>query len=128
MVHRGRGEVTTFDSQVTATLDCGHQCVLDVHSLMQHTPVKCWACSNTTTVNAMRSVVTFRGMTSGWNFRCRNCGYARSYGTATMTCQTKAASHALRKAHNVEIRVDRHIQSVVETNSPLLPLNGKAPF
>jgi len=101
-------------NDVTVTLGCGHLTVTDIRNVFIGAALPCWACER------LMPWMVFRAMTDGWHFRCTRCRYARAYGAAAVTCQTAAASHAVRKHHPVAIMVDSEYIRTVKINQPEL--------
>lgn len=108
---------TTHDADrnnlVTATLVCGHMFTTNVERLFANHTFPCFACDNNP-----REWVTFQSCDTGYNLRCKDCSYARTFGQAFTTARVKASSHAVRKAHAVEVRLDTSILYLSVTDTP----------
>lgn len=99
---------------VTATLACGHVTTVEIDTLfstLDHL-LDCFAC------DAPREWLTFASVDTGYNLRCRDCRYRRTFGNSRLTCQVKASSHAVRKAHDVEVRLDTTVLYLSITDTP----------
>jgi len=106
---------------VTFTLACGHLTGGYAWDIMNTARFECYACKTS------REWVTFTPADQGYNLYCRDCRYRRTYGMAPETAAIKVASHAVRKRHTVELRLDRHTLRVVQSAEQPLP-TGEAPF
>lgn len=98
---------------VQVALACDHYTVVPFGTLWKSETLLCWACKHE------RAWVAFFPLTQGWNFSCTICSYARAFGEARVTCQTKAASHAVRKRHTVIIRIDARQVDTVSVQSSM---------
>lgn len=106
---------------LTVQLACGHLTYTRQAVLHLGLRIYCYACK------ADREWVYIRDASDGYNFRCTQCRYARSYGAAHITCEIKATSHSIRRHHTVLIQLGNDTIEIVETNQPTLT-TGEVPF
>lgn len=101
---------------VTVTLECEHITTADFeHDIWDGSAtVHCFKC------DVDRTIIVFRPMNDGYNFRCTQCKYARSYGVARLKCFNDATLHALRKHHTVIVRCDNKLVETIALAAPTL--------
>lgn len=79
---------------VQVVLDCEHVLIFKAAAPRKGEELFCFRCM------AYRYA---RDAPEEFRIKCKTCRYSRTYGRAKLTAETKAAGHASRKSHTVEV-------------------------
>lgn len=87
------------ETLVDCVLECGHarQVTASTFIAAQFNEALCPRCGT------VKLVIEWVQHDRGYGFRCQDCRYARYFANAKVTRDVKAASHSVRKQHDVTL-------------------------